>query len=145
MTKMPSIFIIERQNKEWGILNMSKKENIKQDRVKEEIEGTSENWENGLLGNDEAFAKVSETVLSNDADDLLALQLISIRLSKSMVNDLKFIAQVNGIKGYQPLIRRVLERFVTAEMNMIAREAVSEANKANDNEDEFDEPLAKLG
>jgi len=142
---MPSIFIIERQNKEWGILNMSKKENIKQDRVKEEIEGTSENWENGLLGNDEAFAKVSETVLSNDADDLLALQLISIRLSKSMVNDLKFIAQVNGIKGYQPLIRRVLERFVTAEMNMIAREAVSEANKANDNEDEFDEPLAKLG
>lgn len=89
------------------------------------IDNTVENWENGTLGNDEQFAKIAEDITSKEVDDMLALQLISIRLQKSLINDLKSLAKRNGLGGYQPLIRRVLERFVEAEMKMIAREELS--------------------
>lgn len=89
------------------------------------IEGSTENWENELLGNDEKFAAIAEDVTSESVDDMLALQMISIRLQKSMIQDLKDIAKANKLGGYQPLIRRVLERFVEAEMKSIAREAMA--------------------
>ncbi len=85
-----------------------------------QIKPTAENWENGLLGNDEEFAKIAESITSDKADEMLALQMISIRLQKDMIEQLKFIANINGIKGYQPLIRRVLQRFVDCEMKAIA-------------------------
>jgi predicted DNA binding CopG/RHH family protein len=91
-------------------------------KAHEKIDGNAENWESGILGNDEQFAKLASDVTSASADDMLALQLISIRLQKSMICDLKFIAEMSGINGYQPLIRRVLDRFVLSEMKRLARE-----------------------
>ncbi|MBB1362121.1 hypothetical protein H5125_08155 [Shewanella sp. SR44-4] len=90
------------------------------------IESTIENWENGTLGNDEAFVEIATDITSREVDDMLALQMISIRLQKSLIQDLKDLATRNGLGGYQPLIRRVLERFVEAEMKMIARESMSQ-------------------
>ena len=90
----------------------------------QKIEGSTDNWDNELLGNDEQFAAIAEDVTSESVDDMLALQMISIRLQKSMIQDLKNIAQVNNLGGYQPLIRRVLERFIEAEMKAIARETM---------------------
>lgn len=90
------------------------------------IIGSVENWENGTLGSDEKFAEIVESVTSEEADSKLALQMISIRLKGEMIESLKFIAKENGIKGYQPLIRRVLDRFVQAEMKMIAMELAKE-------------------
>jgi|TARA_R110002033_G_C3826257_1_gene233512 predicted DNA binding CopG/RHH family protein len=90
------------------------------------IESTIENWENGTLGNDEAFVEIATDITSKEVDDMLALQMISIRLQKSLIQDLKDLATRNGLGGYQPLIRRVLERFVEAEMKMIARESMSQ-------------------
>jgi hypothetical protein len=59
--------------------------------------------------------------------------MISVRLQKQLISDLKFIATAHGI-GYQPLIRDVLSRFVTHEKKQIIREAVErtrlEAEKA---------------
>ena len=54
-------------------------------------------------------------------DEALGLQMISIRLQKSLIEDLKALAHVNGI-GYQPLIRDVLHRFVDGEMKNIVRD-----------------------
>ncbi|ACK45314.1 hypothetical protein TUM4637_09280 [Shewanella hafniensis] len=95
----------------------------------QKIEGTASNWENELLGNDEQFAVIAEDVTSESVDDMLALQMISIRLQKSMIQDLKDIAKANKLGGYQPLIRRVLERFVEAEMKAIAREAMANTSE----------------
>jgi hypothetical protein len=60
---------------------------------------------------------------------MLELQMISIRLQKGMIQDLKSIAKHNRLGGYQPLIRRVLERFIIAEMKSIARNSLNEKNQ----------------
>jgi predicted DNA binding CopG/RHH family protein len=58
-------------------------------------------------------------------DDALGLQMISIRLQRSLLNNLKLIADHHGI-GYQPLIRDLLNRFAKAEMKQILSELVEE-------------------
>lgn len=55
----------------------------------------------------------------------LGLQAISIRLQPDLIQDLKTIAQHNGI-GYQTLIKQILHRFVHAEMKMLANEKQKE-------------------
>lgn len=47
-------------------------------------------------------------------DDALGLQMISIRLQRSLLANLKAIAQYHGV-GYQPLIRDLLNRFAKSE------------------------------
>ena len=85
------------------------------------IEDTVEAWEDGSLGRDEAFVKVSTGVNENAINESVGLQLISIRLQKSLIEDLKLIAELNGI-GYQPLIRQILKRFANSEKKIILRE-----------------------
>lgn len=65
-------------------------------------------------------------------ENALELQMISIRLSKELLSDLKMIAQFHGV-GYQPLMRDALERFATAEVKKIAIEyANQKAEKQKD-------------
>ncbi|WP_246604507.1 hypothetical protein [Alteromonas lipotrueae] len=104
----------------------------KKTKGQESMENTIENWENGTLGRDEEFVKIAEELSVSDVNELLELQMISIRLQKGMIKDLKAIAQYNGLGGYQPLIRRVLERFINAEMKLIARDSLNK--KVEDNE-----------
>ncbi|HQW80882.1 MAG: hypothetical protein IPF83_14090 [Rhodanobacteraceae bacterium] len=59
---------------------------------------------------------------NRQVDDALAMQLISIRFPRSLIDDLKFIAQRESLGGYQPLIRRVMMRFAASEFRAIARE-----------------------
>ncbi|TON85013.1 hypothetical protein CGH50_24470 [Vibrio parahaemolyticus] len=83
-----------------------------------------EAWESGKLGRNEEFVRKS----NNDGeklDDKLGLQMISIRLQKSLIEDLKDIAELNGI-GYQPLMKQILKRFVDAEKKKILREMAIE-------------------
>lgn len=49
------------------------------------------------------------------------LQLISIRLPKDLIDDLKLIAKAQGM-GYQALTREVLKRFVAAEKRAMYRD-----------------------
>lgn len=67
-------------------------------------------------------------------DDALDMQLISIRLPKSLIKDLKIIAEAHDV-GYQPLMRDALLRFAAAEFKRITTEMVNEklrkANKAS--------------
>ena len=91
------------------------------------IEGTDEAWEKRELGCDAEFAEVAD-IDENLIDDSLDLQLISIRLQKSLIEDFKLIAKINGI-GYQPLMRQILKRFADCEKKKIIRELASEVQK----------------
>lgn len=77
-------------------------------------------WDSGELGRDAKHAR-AESVDESKIDDVLELQLISVRLQKSLIDGLKLIAQANGI-GYQPLMRQVLKRFVDSELRRMLRE-----------------------
>ena len=87
------------------------------------IAGTEANWEDGTLGTSLEHAEPSSTKLE-DIDLALAMQSISIRLSGSLIDELKVIAEINGL-GYQPLIRRVLTRFAEGETKQLLRDNVS--------------------
>lgn len=84
------------------------------------IKGTEEAWESGELGCDEAHVKTSK-LNEDQIDEALGLKAISIRLQKSLIDDLKLIADINGL-GYQPLIKQVLRRYVNAEIRIILQQ-----------------------
>jgi predicted DNA binding CopG/RHH family protein len=54
-------------------------------------------------------------------DESLGLQMISIRLQRSLLNNLKVIAEHHKV-GYQPLIRDLLNRFAKSELRSIYEE-----------------------
>jgi hypothetical protein len=97
------------------------------------VPASDEAWERGQLGRDEAFVKRAEGDIENVVDEALELQLISIRLQKSLIDDFKYIATLNGI-GYQPLMRQVLKRFADCEKKRILKEKADEMRAARANE-----------
>jgi len=93
------------------------------------IEGTHEAWDEGKLGREDEFVKISDDIKNQVIDDALELQMISIRLQKTLLEDMKRIAEINGI-GYQPLIKQILKRFVDGEKKMMLRdEAIRKAKE----------------
>ncbi|CAB3753791.1 hypothetical protein [Paraburkholderia humisilvae] len=89
------------------------------------IQASDEAWDEGLLGRDEEFVAVDDGADLADLDAGLELQLISIRLSKSLIEDFKNIAQIHGL-GYQPLMRQALQRFAEGEKKMLLQATASE-------------------
>lgn len=98
------------------------------DQVK--IPGTEEAWESGRLGADEKHvSQLSAEELAREAeliDDSLGLQPISIRLEKSLIDDFKSIATINGL-AYQTLMRQALKRFADCEKKRILSQLAAEA------------------
>ena len=84
------------------------------------IKGTAEAWESGELGRSEAHVRASDISI-DDLQDSVGLQMISIRLQKELLRDIKALAAFHGL-GYQPLIKQILRRWVDCEMKSIARE-----------------------
>lgn len=101
------------------------------------IEGTPEAWEDGSLGREEEFVRVSKHIDDAALNEAVGLQPISIRLQKSLIEDFKMIAEINGI-GYQPLIRQVLKRFADSEKRRILREKTADMRELDD--DNHDDP-----
>jgi hypothetical protein len=95
------------------------------------IVGTPEAWEDGSLGREEEFVRVSKDVDDSALNEAAGLQPISIRLQKSLIEDFKMIAEINGI-GYQPLIRQVLKRFADSEKRRILREKSADMRVLDD-------------
>ena len=73
-----------------------------------------ETWENRKLGATEKFARKVSSKREKALDEKLKLQIISIRLQKSLVDDLKDLAGEDGL-GYQPYMRQVLTQHVRNE------------------------------
>lgn len=85
------------------------------------IPSEAEAWEVGELGRSEEHASRVTDVNEAEIDEALELQLISVRLQRTLIDSLKTIARLNGI-GYQPLMRQVLHRFVDCEMKRIVND-----------------------
>ncbi len=87
----------------------------------QKVKGTEEAWESRELGADEQFVQVADDISIDDLEESLKLQMISIRLQKSLLEDLKLIAKLHGV-GYQPLMKQVLKRFADAEKKRLLNE-----------------------
>ena len=83
--------------------------------------GSAEAWDSGELGEDMNSAKVASAETTRAINDALGLQMISIRLPKSVIEDFKVLAQIEGV-GYQPLMRTALVRFAECEAKRVMRE-----------------------
>jgi uncharacterized protein (DUF4415 family) len=109
------------------------------------IESTPEAWESGALGQDENYVQAVD-LNEEEINKSLELQLISIRLQKSLIEDFKNIAAIHGL-GYQPLMRQVLNRFAESEKKRILKERSCELERENSSqpENELDEKHANCG
>jgi len=101
----------------------------------DKITSTTEAWESRELGQDEEFVQIARDVNENLIDESLELQMISIRLQKSLIDDFKMLALIHGI-GYQPLIKQALKRFAEGEKKCLLRKVAEklEEDKAHDEE-----------
>ena len=82
----------------------------------QKIPCSNQAWESGELGMDLASVKVSSPQTEQSINNALELELISIRLQKELIADLKRIADRDGL-NWKPLIRQTLTRFVDVEKN----------------------------
>ena len=57
------------------------------------IPASNEAWESGALGNDPEFAKVFEGDIQSQIDDAIAMQPISIRLPRSLIEAFKWVVE----------------------------------------------------
>jgi hypothetical protein len=64
-------------------------------------------WDSRELGASEEHVRRAGIDREKALDERLGLQVISIRLQKHLIDDLKKLAKEDGI-GYQPYIRQVL-------------------------------------
>ncbi len=114
---------------------------------KDKIEGTTEAWESGELGRDEKFAESVE-IDEGKVNEALELQMISIRLQKSLIEDFKLIGKINGI-GYQTLMRQILKRFADSEIKILLRECVLNQEEERERQRQLEEmnqqPAKKTG
>ncbi len=94
--------------------------------IKQKGKAVEDAWDSGELGRDEGYARKADDVREERIDDALELQLISVRLQKSLIESLKIIAKANGI-GYQPLIRQILTAFAHNELKRMARDWVAQS------------------
>jgi len=76
---------------------------------------SEDTWDNRELGATESFVRKASTDHEKSLDDKLNLQVISIRLQKDLIDELKDLAGEDGL-GYQPYIRQVLTHHVRNEI-----------------------------
>ncbi len=84
--------------------------NKKKDVAKQPWELLDEDLEQLTVAMDEGEAE--------KIDEAIGLQMISIRLERALLSNLKLIAKYHGV-GYQPLIRDLLNRFALSELKSI--------------------------
>lgn len=93
------------------------------------IPDTDEAWESGQLGRDDRFVAVCEDSpeIEMAINEAAGLQAISIRLEKSLIEDFKALAALNGL-GYQTLMRQCLKRFSDAEKRRLLLDQAAEVS-----------------
>jgi len=93
---------------------------------KQSIRSSDEAWEDRSLGNDDGSVKVVDDAQEANIDEASGTQMISIRLQKSLIDDFKMIASLNGGIGYQTLMKQIMKRFVDSEKRQIFNDLVAE-------------------
>ena len=77
----------------------------------------SDKWENRELGLSPKHVGVVSAEEELEIDDVLGLQLVSVRLQKALIKDLKELATKEGL-GYQPYLRQILTKHVRAQKRL---------------------------
>jgi uncharacterized protein (DUF4415 family) len=72
---------------------------------------SEEAWEKGEVGASEAHTRKVPSSREKAVDEGLGLLMISIRIQKDIIDELKLLAREMGI-GYQPYIRQLLVQHV---------------------------------
>ena len=80
---------------------------------------TQNAWDTGELGRDMNYAEPAPASALAAIDESTSMQLISIRLPRTLISMLKLIAEYHGI-SYQPMVRDLLTRFAVSEVQGIA-------------------------
>lgn len=93
------------------------------------IDNSIENWESRKLGASDEFARAAGPEADAALDAALSMKPISIRMPKSLIEQLKLIASFHNV-GYQPLMRDVLVRFCKAELKDIVRQLEAESDSS---------------
>ncbi len=85
----------------------------KQDKLKEieKFDKDTELWETRQLGASAEHAVPISDEEEKEIDDAMGLQLLSFRIQKSIIEQLRQLSKLEGI-GYQPLMRQVLTKYV---------------------------------
>lgn len=95
---------------------------------KAKIRGTEEAWDSEQLGADEGHARSVSPDLEKQIDESLGMQMISIRLERSLIESFKLLGSFHGL-GYQPLMRDALKRFAEGELKAIVKGLVESQKK----------------
>ena len=98
--------------------DVQKKQNIKIRRLEdvfskskiEQFDADTELWETGKLGASAEHARTVSRKEDQALDEALGLQLISIRIQKPLIKQLKRLAKLEGM-GYQTFMRQILTRY----------------------------------
>lgn len=93
-------------------------------------------WDTGELGRDIEHA-VQADLSKQDTDainEAAGLQMISIRLPISLIDEFKFISSHHGVR-YQTLMRQVLTRFSESELKFMKKKATTAQIKARQAEE----------
>ena len=85
------------------------------------LEDLDNAWDEGKLGREGDHVRRSAPDREKSVEEAEGLQMISFRMQRELIEQLKFIAAHHGI-GYQPLMRDVLCRFARSEMLLIAHQ-----------------------
>ena len=97
--------------------------------TKASITSTDEAWDDETLGGDAESMQVADEAVESAVDEASGVQLISIRMQKSMVDSFKAIAAANKGIGYQTLMKQILQRFIDCEMKRVWNEHIAEQIK----------------
>jgi hypothetical protein len=118
---------------------MKKKDGRPTDEELDRLTADAELWETGQLGASPEYMELASDEEERQLDEGLGLQLISMRLNKSLIEQFKQLADLEGI-GYQPLMRHVLTNYATQNEHKLDRHLSGEqaVRKA---EQELDEAM----
>jgi predicted DNA binding CopG/RHH family protein len=105
-----------------SLVNDGAKEQMMTDKAK--IAGTEEAWDSEQLGAEEGHVQRVPADVEQQIEESLGMQMISIRLDKSLIESYKLLAAFHGV-GYQPLMRDALKRFADGELKAIVAGMVS--------------------
>ncbi len=108
------------------------------------LNNTPEAWEREDLGADERYVAHAPPIEKEELQKALDLHPVSIRLQKSLIDDLKMIAKTYGI-GYQPLVRQVLTRFAESEKKLLLQKKSENIESHSETDREGFDPSAKCG
>lgn len=99
----------------------------------ERFDEDAERWDNKELGASAKHARPASEEQQQALDDATGLQLISIRMPKVLIEQVKQLARLEGI-GYQPYVRKVMTQHVRENEHKLERlmtpaEATEKADK----------------